>query len=297
MPDVGEYDQEMLLAFEKEVLGIYVSGHPLEEYSDLWMKYMTHTTNDFAFDEETRTTKVVDNATAVVGGMIVDKKIKYTKNDKVMAFITLEDLVGNMEIIVFPKDYEKYGDLLREDAKVFVKGRVSIEEEKDGKMICEQVVDFEKAKEARGELFARPVRNYSGRYFGSDGGQYSAGQNNGGPYNTASNYGNSGGYHQNRQQIGAQNAQLNLSAGQMPDGIWIQFESAQAYEDMREVLYQNISDSDGTDAVVIYIKKPKAIKVLPPNLQVCANEQLKRRLSDVFGPENVRLKIKTNENV
>ncbi|MDO4302915.1 MAG: DNA polymerase III subunit alpha [Bacillota bacterium] len=143
LPDVGEYPKEMLLAFEKEVLGIYISGHPLEEQEELWKKGITNTTADFMIDEETGATVVKDNATAIIGGMIADKKIKYTKNDKVMAFLQVEDLVGSVEVIVFPRDYEKYSTKLMEDNKIFVRGRVSLEEDKDGKLICERITAFD----------------------------------------------------------------------------------------------------------------------------------------------------------
>ena len=143
LPDVGEYSKEMKLAFEKEVLGIYISGHPLEEYQDLWRKNITNTTADFALDEELNATIVQDGKTATIGGMITEKKIKYTKNEKVMAFLQVEDLVGSVEVIVFPRDYEKYGSFLSEDNKVFIKGRVSVEEDRDGKLICEKIVPFD----------------------------------------------------------------------------------------------------------------------------------------------------------
>ena len=143
MPEVGEYSKEMLLAFEKEVLGIYISGHPLEEYAQVWKKNITNTTADFLLDEETGETAVKDGQSVTIGGMIADKKIKYTKNDKVMAFLQLEDLVGTVEVIVFPRDYEKNSAKLMEDEKVFIKGRVSVEEEKDGKLICEKLTGFD----------------------------------------------------------------------------------------------------------------------------------------------------------
>ncbi len=142
LPDVGEYPKEMLLAFEKEVLGIYISGHPLEEQEDLWRKGITNTTSDFVLDEESNETVVKDNATAIIGGMIADKKIKYTKNDKIMAFLQVEDLVGSVEVIVFPRDYERNSDKLIEDNKVFIRGRVSLEEDRDGKLICEKITAF-----------------------------------------------------------------------------------------------------------------------------------------------------------
>ena len=142
MPDVGEYPKEMMLAFEKEVLGIYISGHPMEEYQALWKQNVTHTTNDFALDDETGAVRVPDQAKVTLGGMISEKNIKYTKKDQMMAFITLEDLVGSVEVVVFPRDYERYGSILLEDEKVFIHGRASVEEDRDGKLICEKVETF-----------------------------------------------------------------------------------------------------------------------------------------------------------
>ena len=146
LPDVGEYSKEILLGFEKEVLGIYVSGHPLEEYEQTWKKHITRTTADFALDEETGQMNVKDQERAVIGGMISEKKIKYTKNDKVMAFLTLEDLVGSVEVVVFPKVYEQESTKLVEEGKVFIRGRVSLEEDRDGKLICESVEAFDEVR-------------------------------------------------------------------------------------------------------------------------------------------------------
>ncbi len=143
LPDVGEYSKEMLLSFEKEVLGIYVSGHPLEEWEDLWKKGITNTTADFVLEEGADEPAVRDNATAVIGGMIADKRIKYTKSDKVMAFLQVEDLLGIVEVVVFPRDYERNSQKLVEENKVFVRGRVSLEEDKDGKLICERITAFD----------------------------------------------------------------------------------------------------------------------------------------------------------
>ncbi|EEG72508.1 DNA polymerase III subunit alpha [[Clostridium] hylemonae] len=146
LPDVGEYEKENLLSFEKEVLGIYLSGHPMEEYEEKWKKSITRTTLDFQLDEETGQTKVHDGAQEVVGGIIADKTIKYTKNNKTMAFLTLEDLAGTVEVVVFPKVYEKHQRYLTEENKVFVKGRVSEEDEAASKLICDDIVPFEQTK-------------------------------------------------------------------------------------------------------------------------------------------------------
>ncbi|MDR0948516.1 MAG: DNA polymerase III subunit alpha [Lachnospiraceae bacterium] len=147
LPPVGEYEKDMLLGFEKEVLGIYVSGHPLDDDQELLARYVTNTTIDFAIDPDTGKTEVIDQSIVTIGGMITDKTLKYTKNNQVMAFITVEDLLGSVEVVVFPRDYEQYGYLLVEDAKIFVKGKVSLEEEKDGKLLCEQICGFEEIKQ------------------------------------------------------------------------------------------------------------------------------------------------------
>ena len=146
MPDVGEYSKETLLAFEKEVLGIYVSGHPLEAYEEKWKKSISATTADFQLDEETGHTKVHDGAKEIIGGMITEKTIKRTKTNQMMAFITVEDLLGTVEVVVFPRDYEKNRDSLEVDSKVFVRGRVSEEDDKPSKMICEKIIPFERTK-------------------------------------------------------------------------------------------------------------------------------------------------------
>ena len=143
MPDAAEFDKETLLAFEKEVLGVYISGHPLEEYEDKWKKNITAKTTDFLLDDETGTAKVQDSQKVTVGGMLVHRTIKYTKNNKTMAFLTLEDLVGTLEIIVFPRDYEKYRSYFEDEARIFAEGRVTIEEEKNGKLILERVYSFD----------------------------------------------------------------------------------------------------------------------------------------------------------
>ncbi len=143
LPNVGEFDRELLLEFEKEVLGFYVSGHPLEEYIDLWKKKITNTTTDFYLDDESGVPSVKHEANAVVGGIIADKKIKYTRNDQIMAFITLEDMVGSMEVIVFPKAYEANAQKLNPDTKVFIEGKVSVEEDRDAKLIANRITTFD----------------------------------------------------------------------------------------------------------------------------------------------------------
>ncbi len=143
MPDVPEFPKEELLAFEKEILGIYISGHPMDEYLETWKNSITAKTSDFMVEEESGKALVEDGSRATIGGMITAKTVKLTRNGQQMAFVTVEDMVGSVEVIVFPRDYESKRNLLNEDAKVFITGRVSVGDDPVGRLICEQVIPFE----------------------------------------------------------------------------------------------------------------------------------------------------------
>ena len=162
LPKVGEYDKEQLLAFEKEVLGIYVSGHPLEKYEALWKHVITNVTSDFALDEETGHSKVMDGNRAVIGGILTDKRVKYTKTNKTMAYLTVEDLVGTVEVVVFPKDYEKNLQYLNVDDRVFIRGRVSSEDDQSSKLICEKMFRFDEVPQELWIQFAT-IADYRAR--------------------------------------------------------------------------------------------------------------------------------------
>ncbi len=141
-PEVGEYTKEELLAFEKEVLGIYISGHPLEMYEAAMKKNVTKTTLDFMIDEETGESRVQDGSVEIIGGMITGKTLKTTRNNTIMAFVTIEDMLGAVEVIVFPRDYEKYKFQLNADDKVYIRGKAAVEEDKPAKLICQEVIPF-----------------------------------------------------------------------------------------------------------------------------------------------------------
>ncbi|MGN0421251.1 MAG: DNA polymerase III subunit alpha [Lachnospiraceae bacterium] len=227
LPPVGEYEKETKLAFEKEVLGIYLSGHPMEEYEEKWKKNISRTTLDFQLDEETGRTKVHDGAREIVGGIITSKTIKYTKNNQTMAFITLEDLAGSVEVVIFPKVYEKNQQYLNEESKVFVKGRVSEEDEAASKLICESIVPFEQTKRE----------------------------------------------------------------------LWLQYADKEAYLSKEKELLEVLKDSDGSDSVVIYCKKEKAIKRLPANRNVSADKVLLSKLTNYLGESCVKVIEKPIENL
>lgn len=142
MPNVAEYPKDELLAFEKETLGIYVSGHPMDAYETMWRKNITATTADFVVDEETDRAAVTDGTYVTVGGMVAGKVVKTTRTGQMMAFISLEDMLGSVEVLVFPKIYESRREVFAQDEKLFIQGRVSLGDEPVGKLICERVIPF-----------------------------------------------------------------------------------------------------------------------------------------------------------
>ena len=218
-PDVGEYAKEELLAFEKDILGVYISGHPLDDYEALLRKNITATAADFIVDEETEEAVVKDGIKAVIGGLVTGKTVKTTRTGQLMAFITLEDLMGSVEVIVFPRDYENNRDLLTEDEKLFIRGRVSLGDEPVGKLVCEQVIPFDAVS---------------------------------------------------RQ-------------------LWLQFEDMAGYQATEAELMELLKSSEGNDQVIIYLKKERAKKMLPPNWNVMADAGLLNRLYCKVGEKNVKV--------
>ena len=226
IPVVAEYNKGDLLAFEKEVLGFYISGHPLEEYEEQWKRGISHVTTDFLPPEEGELPKVHDGERATVGGMITSKTMKATKTNKMMAFITIEDLVGTVEVIVFPRDYEKIGKMLNVDDKVFVSGRISAEEDRASKMILESIRPFSEPKKE----------------------------------------------------------------------LWIQFTDVEEFKRREPELLSTIMDSEGSDSVIIYVKKEKMKKVLPASRNIKITDELLGRLYQIFGEKNVKAVEKYIEN-
>ena len=219
LPDVGEYSRETKLAFEKEVLGVYLSGHPLEDYEDIWKSRIDATSADFALDEETGASRVPGDARRTIGGMIVSKTIKYTKNNQVMAFITVEDLVGSVEVLVFPKVYEQYRSLLEEDNKVFVEGRVSAEDDKASKLICERMTPF----------------------------------------------------------------------SEVTRELWIAFPDLKTYQAKETELQELLGESDGRDAVLIYLRDTKRFRRLPGGITV--TPEAKEACAALFGADSVTVRV------
>ncbi|MCR5426094.1 MAG: DNA polymerase III subunit alpha [Lachnospiraceae bacterium] len=283
-----EYDREQLLAMEKEVLGLYVSGHPLDRYRSRMEEIVTATSADFALDEEKGQANIEDESFVIFGGMISDKNVKYTKTNKVMCFLTVEDLMGPVEVIVFPQSYEKYGPILQEEAKVFIRGRVSVEEDKDAKLLLDEVVTF---TDAEGKTAAQLFRS-TGR-FGNRGG-YAGGRSWGnarGQYNTSSSYNTGSGYAEDGQSRKQTASGDPARAITIPEhGLFVQFPDPETYRAREKELLDLLADSDGDGDVVIFIRSTKSVRVLPPNRRVALGQELLDRLIPVFGEENVKIR-------
>ena len=227
LPHVEEYAKETILAYEKEVLGIYISGHPLEQYTELLARNTTAKTSDFVPDEDTGLPNLLDGSKAVIGGMITNKTIKYTKNNQVMAFLTIEDLIGSVEVIVFPRDYKHNANLLEQENKVFVRGKVAAEDDRASKLICEKICLFT----------------------------------------------------------------------EVPKELWIQFSSKEEYQEKETEFFHQIDNSPGKDAVVIYLKKERAMKRLPSRQRVSIDSLNISEMYQTFGRENVKILEKSIEKM
>ena len=274
-PNVGEYSKEIKLGFEKEVIGIYLTGHPLEEYEEKWRRIISAVTSDFLLDEESGEVKLRDNQKVIIGGMITEKNIKYTKNNKTMAFLLLEDLFGTVEVIVFPGEYERYHTLLNEDEKVFIRGHANVEEDKNAKIVCEQICTFEQAENG----MPQEQRTYR------QGGGYrrGAGGNAGSSPASAGDGGSS---------RGGAAAQVPARRG---NELWLQFETKEAFAEKEKELYAMLHDSDGKDTVVIYISSVKAMKRLPENYSICIGPEIVNNLTKFLGENNVKVVKKSIE--
>ena len=219
MPDVEEYSKEQLLAFEKEVLGIYISGHPLEEYEKSINRNVTAFSSEFILDEEINSPKVGDGIKHLIGGMITEITIKSTRNNKTMAFLTLEDMLGTVEIIVFPREFDKYKNLIVTDSKVYIRGRATIEEEKDAKLICQEIIPFEHVSQE----------------------------------------------------------------------LWLRYKDYESFKEDEQSLYNLLSEYPGTESVIIYCDKEKAVKRLARSKNVKIDQELINRIESVYNKDCIRV--------
>ena len=143
LPNVEEFPKEMILQMEREVLGVYISGHPLDDVKEIWKKNINAVSSDFVYQIEFEGSRLPDKKQVKVGGIITNLNVRLTKRKETMAIFELEDLYGSVEAMVFPKAYERVRDMLVDDKLVFVSGRVSTEDEENSKLIVEEITSFD----------------------------------------------------------------------------------------------------------------------------------------------------------
>lgn len=226
-PNVEEFKKEERLAMEKEVLGVYVSGHPLEDDIQLLQKNTTNTTLDFALREESNQPIVVHDSKAIIGGMITGITVKTTRTNAMMAFLTLEDMYGTVEVIVFPRDFEKNRAMFAEDKKVFIVGKVAVEEERPAKLILQKMIPFE----------------------------------------------------------------------QIPKQLWIQLEDKNAYHKEEVFLSQILGEYPGEAELIIYCKAEKVRKNYGMQSKISLSDNVREKLEQKYGTENVKVVEKTVEKL
>ncbi len=142
LPDLKEFPQKILLDMEKETLGIYVSGHPLASYEKELKLISNISTSEIYTEldkESVAMQDIRDGQRVKIGGILVERKNKITKNNHMMAFITLEDFFGTIECIVFPKTYQNYSHIIDDNDLIIIEGRLSISEVEEPKIICEKI--------------------------------------------------------------------------------------------------------------------------------------------------------------
>ncbi len=137
---VPEYKDKVKLEMEKEVLGVYVTGHPLSEYEDLIKRKTSINCGEInKLKEEPEKLLELNDKEHIIGGMVIGKRLMTTKKDDIMAFVTLEDLYGSIDVVVFPRTLQQYQELLKEDSIIFIKGRISVRDDDDVSILAGQI--------------------------------------------------------------------------------------------------------------------------------------------------------------
>lgn len=146
LPNVQEFEMKEILNFEKEVMGIYLSGHPLDKVSGQLDQYISHHAVDLEINEEEEVGaegyKISDGQKVIVGGLLSEKRVIFTKTNRKMAFITIEDTTGTLECIIFPNQFEKF-ERIDESHVYIIKGHISIKEEESASVLVDDLTSLE----------------------------------------------------------------------------------------------------------------------------------------------------------
>lgn len=140
LPQVEEFDPGQLLAMEKEVTGLYISGHPMSQYEELYNRYGAVKLNRLADPDLNHS---YDNATVEVLALVAHKRLKLTRSNQNMCFLVVEDMTASLEVLVFPRVYEELSAKLRVGEPLLLRGRVSLKEEEAAKLILEGALTLE----------------------------------------------------------------------------------------------------------------------------------------------------------
>ena len=139
LPDLPEFSRQDQLRMEREVTGVYITGHPLDEYEAELSKLEVNSQVLQGLSEEADGGMAWDQKLVSMGGIVAERKLKATKSGTMMAFVQLEDMYGLTEVLVFPKVYDRVGHLLNQDAAVLLTGRLSVREEESPKLLLDSV--------------------------------------------------------------------------------------------------------------------------------------------------------------
>ena len=259
VPDVGEFEPEVLLEFEKDVLGIYLSGHPLDAYDAVLKQNVTARSIDFLMDEEGKV-NVPDQSYATIGGIISHVTNKSARNGKPMAFLSLEDLYGVVEVIVFPADFARNRPLIQEGRRVLITGKVTVDSDADGKLIAERLIDLEQVGAQPAQSTQQPEAYYE---------QPSA------------------------PQPEAYYAQPSAPAVPSHE-LWIQFANKAEY--LKHERYINslntVDELRGDAPIRLYLKEEKQIRKMPASYNLNLDPDFVEVLKGRFGEENVKITTK-----
>jgi DNA polymerase-3 subunit alpha len=260
LPPLNELPKRQLLADEKEMLGIYVSGHPLSDYEETLRSFTKYTSIDFAAEAQTDNA-VTDGAEITFGGQITAKSVKYTKRDgKPMCFLTIEDMYGSVEVIVFPQIYEKQGFRLQNDQVVLIRGRVSSREDEDAKIVANEIVLYE-------DIPRTAQMGVAER--GKAGVPRSSAASAGGEGMSASNVASAGG------------------AGMSTPTLWLKIPADRDIP-LGEITAV-LSLFPGTTRVMIFNEQTRQKFAARPEYYVTPTDELERKLQELLGSDSVKL--------
>ena len=300
LPEIAEFPQNIGLAMEKEILGVYLTGHPLDAYKEKMSRISSITGEDLAHIEEAMKSEeaqmgaasgaeeqpIYDGMSCVLSGMVAGKKTLITKSNKMMAFIDLEDLYGVTEVVIFPNTYERCAELLQEDRVVAIKGTLNFKEDEAPKVLADEVLDIDRALE---EGFTRRTRSGNGN--GGFGSSFGSGSGGSSGSNFGSGSGKVRGASGDRPAEAVKPPQEHPAAspGKKPAGmiklrIPADMDEAMSLEEIKTNLRRHRGDFE----VLIYLPGGKTFRT-EESLWAEPSEALRKQMAAILRAENVKM--------